>query len=218
VGIDIQSFVQRESGKTFIRNCLIKQSYFQGIQIRNAAVHIENSIIANSELQHAMSVQIGDVTANHVTIGNYANTKGMSALLLQNYYMEASVENGSLFYTQYEGDANINFNNSIIYGSASTQLKKSVGEGTVSPLNYRFENCLLCSEMTNDANLVNCIFNKDPLFTNIDQWNFSLQQGSPAINAGKSGLGISTDYAGNPRDAQPDAGAYEFGGVAGKLK
>ncbi|MDR1112927.1 MAG: hypothetical protein LBL18_04125, partial [Bacteroidales bacterium] len=218
VGIDIQSLERRESGKVLIRNCLIKQSYFQGIQIRNAEVYIENSIIANSELQNTMSVQIGDVTANHVTIGNYVNTKGAAALLLQNYYVEPAIKDGAILYTQYEGDANINFNNSIIYGSTGTQLTKSAGEGTVSPLNYRFENCLLRSEWTGDANLVNCVFNKDPLFTDIDEWNFLLRQGSPAINVGKTGLGISTDYAGNPRDASPDAGAYEFGGVAGKLR
>jgi hypothetical protein len=212
VGIDIQSLVQRESGKIFIRNCLIKQSYFQGVQIRNAEVHIENTIIANSEEQNAMSVQIGDVTANHVTIGNYANTKSAVALLLQNYYMEASIENGAIVYTQYEGNTNVNFNNSIIYGSFANEWKRSIGEGTTSPLNYRFENCLVRSETINDANFINCIHNKDPKFNNIDIWDFKLQQGSPAINAGKTGLGISIDYAGNPRDGQPDIGAYEFGG------
>ena len=214
VGIDIQSL----SGTVAIRNCLIKQSYFQGIQIRNATVLIENSIIANSELQNTMTVQIGDVTANHVTIGNYANTKGAAALLFQNYYLEASMQNGGIAYTQYEGTTTVTFNNSIIYGTMANEWRKSVGEGTTSPLNYQFTNCLVRSETTNDTKFINCLYNQDPKFNNVTNWDFTLQQGSPAINAGNTGLNIFTDYAGNPRDGQPDIGAYEFGGSSGKLR
>jgi hypothetical protein len=51
----------------------------------------------------------------------------------------------------------------------------------------------------------------DPLFVNAVAGNFSLQAGSPAINAGTD-VSLTTDYAGNtvPKGALPDIGAYEW--------
>lgn len=48
----------------------------------------------------------------------------------------------------------------------------------------------------------------NPLFTNPGAGDFTLQPGSPCINAGAS-TGITSDYAGNPVGATPDIGAYE---------
>ncbi len=39
--------------------------------------------------------------------------------------------------------------------------------------------------------------------------DFHLQAGSPAINSGVTGLGVTNDRDGNPRDGSPDRGAYE---------
>jgi hypothetical protein len=48
---------------------------------------------------------------------------------------------------------------------------------------------------------------------------YSLQSGSPAINAGADYLDITTDISGNTRDSDPDIGAYEFAiaGYANKI-
>ena len=50
--------------------------------------------------------------------------------------------------------------------------------------------------------------NLDPQFVNAGANNYHLSGTSPAINAGLN-LGVSTDLDGNPRDSQPDMGAYE---------
>lgn len=47
----------------------------------------------------------------------------------------------------------------------------------------------------------------DPLLTP----SYRLKPGSPAINAGEAGLGVTDDYAGNPRIGTPDIGAFESG-------
>ena len=54
--------------------------------------------------------------------------------------------------------------------------------------------------------------NADPLMTNPAGDDFTLQVGSPCINAGV-GVGLTRDYAGNPVGALPDIGAYEHQGV-----
>lgn len=48
----------------------------------------------------------------------------------------------------------------------------------------------------------------DPLLTDPARGDYSLQAGSPAIDAGVN-IGLTTDFAGNPVGASPDRGAYE---------
>ncbi len=49
----------------------------------------------------------------------------------------------------------------------------------------------------------------DPMFVDPATYDFHLQAGSPAINAGTD-VGIASDRDGNPRVGAPDIGAYEF--------
>ncbi|MGC9452737.1 MAG: chondroitinase-B domain-containing protein [Oceanipulchritudo sp.] len=41
-----------------------------------------------------------------------------------------------------------------------------------------------------------------------------LTAGSPALNAGSAGTGVTTDFFGSPRDGSPDLGHHEFGAAA----
>ena len=54
---------------------------------------------------------------------------------------------------------------------------------------------------------------KDPLFRSPSGGNFQLQKASPCIDAGTVSGGFVApkyDIDGNPRDAKPDMGAYEY--------
>ena len=51
--------------------------------------------------------------------------------------------------------------------------------------------------------------NSDPLFRNAPAGNFSLQRGSPAIDAGVD-VSLTQDYEGNSLVGLPDMGAYEY--------
>lgn len=53
------------------------------------------------------------------------------------------------------------------------------------------------------------ILNLDPLFKNTSQFDFKLKDTSPAIDL-CTPEGVSDDIIATPRDATPDAGAYEF--------
>ena len=54
--------------------------------------------------------------------------------------------------------------------------------------------------------------NEDPTFTDAANGDFTIQVGSPCINAGTD-VGLTTDYTGNIVGALPDIGAYELIGA-----
>jgi hypothetical protein len=52
----------------------------------------------------------------------------------------------------------------------------------------------------------------NPLFVDAEAGDFHLQESSPCIDSGDPDAGLETDLEGNPRDDQPDMGAYEYQG------
>jgi len=50
----------------------------------------------------------------------------------------------------------------------------------------------------------------DPMFVNAGMYDYHLQSGSSCIDSGITLAGISVDFEGNTRDANPDMGAYEY--------
>ncbi len=105
----------------------------------------------------------------------------------------------------------------LVLGSANSTLKMYVFNSIVwgdksdeiTPINNPvlfLQSAIWKSAFTGtSANIIN----KDPLFKNAGKFDFSLQTSSPAINL-CTDEGITDDIVGTPRDATPDAGAYEF--------
>lgn len=91
---------------------------------------------------------------------------------------------------------NLTLRNNILYGN---------GDG--SPGNQLAD--FGSTNTTQDHNLLT-----DPLFTNPGANNFTLQAGSPAVNAGVTVAAVTTDITGLPRpqDGVYDLGAYERAG------
>jgi hypothetical protein len=69
-------------------------------------------------------------------------------------------------------------------------------------------NCLFDNDTRNEDTSGTGNIRADPRFNNKTNRDFSLRQGSPAINAGLH-VGLSRDIAGNPIVNLPDIGAYE---------
>jgi hypothetical protein len=76
-------------------------------------------------------------------------------------------------------------------------------------------NCNSLGSLTN-AQYTSAI-QRNPLFTNAIAFNFTLQPGSPAIDAGVAVSGLATDILGakRPVGSATDIGSYEYGGTIG---
>ena len=94
--------------------------------------------------------------------------------------------------------------NNIIWGSLPNELgfdARRLG----SRVTFRYNLVQSTDTTTQTDNIVA----QDPIFVNSQEQDYHLDSLSPAIDAGIP-LGITQDLEGNPRDAQPDWGAYEY--------
>lgn len=112
---------------------------------------------------------------------------------------------------------NVTINNSIFYEN------KGAGGATTLAVNKGHTNTpdlVVVNNAIDEDNFSNLVYltntsNANPLFTNISANNFTLQSGSPAIDAGDNSRipsGVVTDLLNNQRihNATVDMGAYEF--------
>jgi len=110
------------------------------------------------------------------------------------------------------GENTFNISNSIVYGTRTDELE------LVSLLNVSVENSLLKTGTSTQEDyssvFTNCLFNEDPDFLDLEEFNFALNAESPAINNGNIEFGSTYffDLAGNRRDNDiaPDMGCFEF--------
>lgn len=203
IGLQVEALTERLSNQTILKNCIIKNTYNSGILARNCKITAENCQISNNG-GCGLQLQIGDFDLKHLTIANYfsQSVRQLPALFVSNTYSDGI--------NDYIGDTRTNIVNCIVYGSMTDEISINHYENEAVTMTTRMENCLIRHSQALDC-FVNCLRNQDPLFTNYAQQDFTLCAGSPAINAGKTGLNITTDLTGNSRDATPDIGAYEYG-------
>jgi hypothetical protein len=62
----------------------------------------------------------------------------------------------------------------------------------------------------NSTYFFDCLRNEDPIFTDKDKLDFTLQATSPALGKGKPDIGVLFDILGKPRGDTPDMGAYQL--------
>ena len=105
---------------------------------------------------------------------------------------------------QLNTDLTLNVVNSILWGNLEEELFISTRPESMSEL--FIGNSILKTELSlaiNDNQI-----NTDPKFIDPIKYNFRLDTLSPAKDAGID-IGVPVDQDGQPRDAQPDIGAYE---------
>ena len=201
-GIEVSALMEYLENKTIINNSIIHNNRYYGVAAQSANVEMNNCQISNTG-SYSVVMQVGDFTLNHVTIANYYSKQKRNepALGLSNYYDKGD--------TRYLGNTNFVCNNSIIYGVHSDYYDEVITSAYNGvDLNYRFNNCIVKVEEM-DGNFVNC-FDRDPLFVSNYNQDYNLKENSPAIDAGMTGLGITTDILGRLRNGNPDIGAYEY--------
>jgi len=97
--------------------------------------------------------------------------------------------------------------NCILYGEQSEELELDWKTGSDSII--QITNAILKTENSLENFAVSNIIKKDPKFADPTRGEYTLLEGSPAINAGTP-THVLIDFEGKPRDAKPDLGAWEF--------
>ncbi|MDD5150461.1 MAG: choice-of-anchor Q domain-containing protein, partial [Flavobacterium sp.] len=182
----------------------------------NGTHTITNSVFYNNSAQNGAALQFGGSADNTSTVTNCSFVNNTS----------------SFVGTGYQGFSKATFKNCLFWNNAPT-VTGVAGRNEIYSQDDRvgfqpsFQNCIIKDALgsplaiTNSI-LVNCL-TSNPLFVNaldgdgLDNiWatsddGLAIQGTSPVKNIGLTGAGIpTTDIIGNPRDSQPDLGAYEY--------
>lgn len=196
-------------------NPSLKKASLTGVTIQNTSgyalfaincnIDATNCLFANSE-NATLKLAGGKYNFNFCTIANYYRWSPRKAAALELSNAIASTPTPLI---------QCNFYNSIIYGSTSDELMIMEMPNTAS--NYLFSSCLIKGIVTQKPNFENIIWNKDPLFSNLNNngdlsYDFQPKATSPAINAANSSFPIETDIKGRtrPNNGFFDIGCYEY--------
>lgn len=187
-----------------------------------------NNLVVNKAGQAAVSLSQGGTHAfTHCTIANYSNAYDQVPLELSDYFDFRELRRVS--------DLDANFTNCIFWSSGNLGIrhKKLVQDPenpTGTDYNFQFTNCLIklydFSSQLDDDPLYPFINTTDYIgnevaessstgqaranFTNPQKNILTLEAESGAISLGLDSMSGTLDLNGNVRDAEPDAGAYEY--------
>lgn len=208
-GIVAEKLPPNANPKVTLNECIIENVYDVGILGIQTSIDARNCVVSNCG-KNILLAYGGNYNFVHCTVASYSNSFILHkepVLQVANY-----VKEGSSFLT---ADLKATFTNSIFWAESGSVDDEVVvlKQGTTGLFNVAFNNCLWRVK-TDPANTTrnNIVANADPRFDTIDTqkrlYNFRLQAGSPAINAGTPS-GVLYDLDGKTRTNPPDLGAYE---------
>lgn len=215
IGVQADSNINANPS-VFIKNSIIENHAGIGILGQGAYIKAENTVIANCGQYLSALVYGGKYDFTHCTFANFWDngSRDKPSVFINNYYEDAqeNIQTRPLELAQ--------FVNCIIYGTSENELE--LDEASVaSPFNVQFDHCLLKTNIntSNSTRFTNILLNpsnitvdgasEDPIFKNALSQDFSLREGSVAINQGKL-TPLVLDITDKPRDASPDFGAFEY--------
>ncbi|MBW2961315.1 hypothetical protein [Mesonia aestuariivivens] len=196
-----------------INNSKIYNSSNVGLLARTGNIEGSNLVINNAG-QSALQLSLGGTyNFTNCTFANYwtGSYRSLPAVLLQNY-LETAEE---IFASDL---IEANFYNCIIYGNENRELILDPLEEVA--FNYKFENCLIKFNKFGFGNnegynfedetlFPNSIINEDPNFLDASKNLFMINEESAANSLANPSTATSQDILGQPRNNEPDTGAYE---------
>lgn len=205
IGIQAEILDGSMGNKLQMDNVIVRNMTGIGILGRNYTIDAENIEVSNAGSYGIALTNGGTYEFRHTTVANYwsGGVRQTPSVYLNNFY---ELIDGTIL----SNDLQARFVNSIIYGNQINEfLTEDIDNGSL--LDFTMEHCLVQTEQnTSGSAWINCLINQDPLFENSSDADFTLRSGSPAIDAGTTSIHVPQDLKGDPRDAQPDMGAYEF--------
>lgn len=209
-GIIAQDLSVNANPKLTMSHCIIDNIYDAGILGIHTNIEADNCLVSNCGGNIELGLG-GDYRFIHCTVASYNNffiTHKTPVLQVSNAAMQGS--------TTLTEQLTAFFQNCIFWGdggNVDNEIAVNIEAGANSNI-VNFDHVLYKAK-TDVANGIfdaGSIKNADPLFDSIDvshqHYNFHLQAGSPAIDAGVVTT-IASDLDDKLRDAKPDIGCYE---------
>jgi hypothetical protein len=169
-----------------------------------AKVKAENCVIARNGTHALLVLEGGDFNFNHCNLLGYGPATG-PAVGISNYYNDYANA------TQNIGSINEGvIYNSVIYGNQTGEIAFDTISDPAINLNFDIRNCVIKRTPVGTDNFYQTIFwNQDPMFTDVQSYNFLFPANSKLNNNGFF-TSVAFDINGNLRsDTAPDIGAYE---------
>lgn len=174
-----------------------------------ARVKAENCVIAKNGIHGLIVFEGGDFNFNNCHLLGYGNGENTGAAVgISNYFVD---QLNSITYVGSINEGTIS--NSIIYGNLEQEIIFDTITDVGINLNFNIAHNHIRSEVIpTDPFFMNNSYNEDPLFYNSDENNFRVwwSNASPIVNAADPVTATLSSIEGQPRDAEPDKGAYEF--------
>jgi len=217
IGVQVDSVGQTGTYQLRIHNTKIEHHSYAGISAVESAIFASNCLLTDCGYYNLALTRGGYYEFYHTTIGNYwSGPRQAPAIFLNNYFQYA----GTVYiYSMHKAY----FGNCIVWGANETEIGIEQHEaGDI--FNYTFENSIIKVDTESDIDVTdiehfkNIINNTDPLFTDYSEYDFTLQESSPAINSGAIEITnlyptyLNKDLNNEIRTTgdAPDCGCYEF--------
>ncbi len=205
---DLTTFTNQNAPDILLKNTVIKNIQGTGIFGFLSFIRAENCLVYNCG-EHNVQIAFGGLYAFiHCTFANFTNsvvTHRDPIIQVGNF-----VESTQGFFS---ANVDASFINCIVWGGEDEEI--SLDDDGLSAFDIFFNNSLLKTERDiTGSDFTGSFKNQDPLFIDVNEENFSLQSGSPAIDkgvdVGTSGVTEDFNDEARPKGARPDLGAYEI--------
>lgn len=176
VQVDNNPLLSSPDQGVVLENCSIQNAFGYGLLSFGGKVKMLNSQITTCGSQNVGVFQGGNVDFAQCTFVNYGsrwvNHTEAPVISLLNY-----LDTSNTGYIP--GDLKARVRNCIVYGSLEEELICNVKNAGITAFDVQFENCVIKAKTYNPAvSFLNCFFNVDPQFVDVDKWNYRLKDGS----------------------------------------
>ncbi len=219
VGLRVEGNGALDTPTLTMRNSQIYNSSNHNVWSTGSHIMAKNTVLGGAGGSSFHGELGGRYHFTHCTLANYWNYgfRNGVALSLLNFKINPSGD----VQTAHLEEAD--FINSIIFGSASTEMV--LQQNPSSDFNFNFGNCLIKFNLSDDSVIENplynfdnssfyrnVVFNEDPEFVNQTKNQLNINENSAAIDLADPdfSIAIPTDILGVDRLQNPDLGAYEF--------